>query len=450
MSDDKKRSNDETAPLRPGRRGFLTSTGVAIGGTVLTAGGLVGCGEDRPATPPEGEGETPDQPATNAHAASTEVAPGQLDDYYGFWSGGQSGEVRVLGIPSMREIKRIPVFNRDAATGWGRTEWSKRALRDRASGDTHHVHLSYNEGTYDGRYAYVNDKAAARLARIRLDTFEVDAIVDIPNSFGTHGIFPQRHRTGLVMCNSEFRAPITANASVDDPSTYSALHTAIDGEAMEVRWQVMIEGNLDLCATDYEGRYSFACCYNLEGGVTLEEMMANDQDCLYVFNHEAITAAVQGGNGTMTLPGSDVPVIDARGENGRFVLRVPIPKSPHGVNISPDGRYAMCAGKLSPTVSVVEIAKLADAFAGASSPATVWSRSPRSGWVRFTRRSTGAATPTRRSSSTRSSPRTSPRRSRPTGATRTSIPSSRRSTSTTRSATSTRRCRRRTRRTADG
>ena len=70
-----------------------------------------------------------------------------------------------------------------------------------------------------------------------------------------------------------------------------------------------------------------------------------------------LTAAVRAGNGTMTLPGSDVPVIDARGENGQFVLRVPIPKSPHGVNISPDGRYAMCAGKLSPTVSVVEIAK---------------------------------------------------------------------------------------------
>jgi nitrous-oxide reductase len=50
------------------------------------------------------------------------------------------------------------------------------------------------------------------------------------------------------------------------------------------------------------------------------------------------------------------------------VLRVPIPKSPHGVNIDPTGRYAVCSGKLSPTVSIIDIEKLDDAFAGKISP----------------------------------------------------------------------------------
>ncbi len=341
-----------------GRRNFLVGAGAVIGGSAVALK-LTGCA-------PQGGADSGAGAAAGHEGQNIHIAPGQMDDYYGFWSGGHSGEIRIIGVPSMRELKRIPVFNRESASGWGSTDFSKKLLKGRLAGDTHHVHLSYTGGTYDGRYVYVNDKMSARLARVRIATMETDKIVDIPNAQGTHGIFPQRHKTGLVLCNSEFRIPQPNDGrDMHDPSKYAGTHTAIDGETMEVKWQVLVEGNLDLCATDYEGNYSFASCYNSEGGVTLEEMMGADLDHVYVFNLKAIQAAVDAGK-TIDLNG--VKAIDARGADSEYVLRVPVPKSPHGVNVSPDGKYVIASGKLSPTCSVIEIGKLADAFAGKIKP----------------------------------------------------------------------------------
>jgi nitrous-oxide reductase len=352
--------DDEDRNRHVSSRRAILSNSVTLAGATAIAWNLEGCGvTQRP--------EVSREP-TSAHTQPKgHVEPGQHDKYYGFWSGGQSGEIRLLGVPSMRELKRIPVFNFDAATGWGRTDWSKNLLNGSISGDTHHVHLSYTDGTYDGRYVYVNDKASARLARVRIAMMEVDAMVSIPNSQGTHGVFPQRHKTGLVLCNGEFRIPQPNDGrDLDDPTKYASMHTAVNGETMEVAWQVMVEGNLDLAATDYEGRFSFATCYNSEGAVTLEGMMGADQDWLYVFDLHAIQKAVDAGE-TISVGDFD-KVIDARSGNSAFVQRVPVPKSPHGVNVSPDGKYAICSGKLSPTCSVVDISKLKDVFAGKIQP----------------------------------------------------------------------------------
>ncbi len=357
-------SKNETKP--DNRREFLVGS-LAVGAAAV----LTGC-ENKGQTPaPGGSGKPSGSAAgtkTAGHASASHVAPGKLDEYYGFWSGGHSGEIRVLGIPSMRELKRIPVFNRDSATGWGGTDYSKELLGGTASGDTHHVHPSYKDGTYDGKYIYVNDKAHARLARVDCEAMEVDKITDIPNAQGTHGIFPQRHATGLVLCNAEFRQPQANDGKdMEDAKKWGAMHTAIDGETMEVKWQVMVEGNMDLCATDYKGTYSFATSYNLEGAIDAEGMMANERDCLYVFNIPAIEKAVAEGKG-IKIGDSEAPVIDARGDNGPYVQRIPVPKSPHGVNIDPKGKYAVVSGKLSPTVSVVDIDKLADVFGGKVKP----------------------------------------------------------------------------------
>ncbi len=296
-----------------------------------------------------------------------EVRPGELDDYYGFWSGGQSGEIRVLGVPSMRLFKRIPVFNIDCGSGWGITNESKALLKGTFVGDTHHTHGSYKNGTYDGKYLFVNDKANNRLARIRIDLLETDAIISIPHCQGTHGTFPQRFpQTDWLVMNSEFQVPLTNDGTGDmrNAKAYSGVHTIIDAQKMEVVCQIVVPTNLDLAATDYKGLYSFATSYNPENGATVSEMLANDRDYLVVFNWEAIRAALKGGTYKVV---NGVKMLDGK-PGSSLALYIPVPKNPHGVNISPDGKYAVCSGKVSPTATVVEIDRIADAFAGKIKP----------------------------------------------------------------------------------
>ena len=105
------------------RRGLLG--GVAKTAALVGGGGIAGF--DLAANTTGGVSAAKAAPAISNKA---EVKPGDLDEYYAFFSGGQSGEVRVLGLPSMREFARIPVFNRCSSTGWGLTNESRRVLTE--------------------------------------------------------------------------------------------------------------------------------------------------------------------------------------------------------------------------------------------------------------------------------------------------------------------------------
>ena len=119
-------------------------------------------------------------------AQKTYVAPGDLDEYYLFSSGGHSGQVYVYGVPSMRHLSTIPVFTPYPATGYGFDDDTKAMLGDLTWGDVHHPALSETNGDYDGRWLFVNDMNG-RIARIDLRDFKTKQIFGpVPNVSGNH------------------------------------------------------------------------------------------------------------------------------------------------------------------------------------------------------------------------------------------------------------------------
>jgi len=368
------KSNEKTTGVS--RRALLGTT--AKTATLAGLAGAAGIGGFGALT-------TGSHPARAQERPAYEVKPGQLDEYYGFWSSGQSGEVRIFGVPSMRELMRIPVFNYEGATGWGVTNESRRILTEGLlpetkkfladkggiwkNGDAHHPHMTFTEGRYDGRYVFIQDKANTRLARIRCDVMKTDKIIEIPNASDIHGMRPQKYpRTGYLFCNGEHRVPVPNDGrDLHDPTKYHAIFTAVDGDEMKVAWQVMVDGNLDNVDADYQGKYAFSTCYNSEEAVDLAGMTANEQDWVVVFNIQRIEEGVKKGD-FQEING--VPVLDGR-HGSPYTAYIPISTSPHGINTAPDQIHVCINGKLSPTVSVMDVRKLNDLFDGKIQPRDV-------------------------------------------------------------------------------
>ncbi|MDZ7608643.1 MAG: hypothetical protein U5K79_24340 [Cyclobacteriaceae bacterium] len=189
----------------------------------------------------------------NSNAAQrVYVAPGELDTYYEFFSGGFSGQVTVHGLPSGRLLKTIPVFSLDAEKGYGFNEETKPMLMTTFGfipwDDSHHPKLSQTEGVHDGKYLFINGNNTPRIARIDLTTFETTEIIQIPNAAGSHASPYPTQNTEYLVSSTRFSVPIPQrDVPIDSyKENFKGTITFIKGGqepgAMDIAFQILVPG----------------------------------------------------------------------------------------------------------------------------------------------------------------------------------------------------------------
>ncbi len=156
-------------------------------------------------------------------ALMTYQPSGAMDDYIMFASGGHSGQVFVIGLPSMRILREIAVFTPEPWQGYGFgasmdvLEGGDRGETDLRWGDTHHPALSETAGDYDGEFLFINDKANARLAVIDLRDFETKQIVANPLVVNDHGGTFVTPGTEYIVEGGQYAQPLGGEyAGIDD------------------------------------------------------------------------------------------------------------------------------------------------------------------------------------------------------------------------------------------
>jgi nitrous-oxide reductase len=304
-------------------------------------------------------------------ALASYVAPGDVDEFYLFYSGGHSGNVYVAGVPSMRHISTIPVFAPYPATGYGFDKESKDMLGEYTWGDVHHPALSETNGDYDGRWLFVNDNANNRLARVDLRDFKTKQILGpIPNISGYHGGSFVTPNTEYVLAASRFSVPLP-KGTYEPVENYATKYNGIvagvpinpqTGE-MSVGWQILMppfDFDLGDAGKGVSDGWAFWTSYNSERATGKLEVTSTQKDRDYVVavNWKAAEQAIKEGK-FKTISG--VQVIEPRNAPG-VVYLIPCSKSPHGVDVSPDGKYVIASGKLQSITTAFNMEKILTAI----------------------------------------------------------------------------------------
>ncbi|MBU1667137.1 Sec-dependent nitrous-oxide reductase [bacterium] len=317
-------------------------------------------------------------------AAKTYNPTGGRDEFVVFSSGGQSGQVIVYGVPSMRILKYIAVFTPEPWQGYGFDEDSLKVLRQGNVrgreinwGDTHHPAISEKDGKYDGRWLAINDKANPRIAIIDLEDFETKQIVVNPVFKSAHGGAFFTQNSDYIIEAAQYAAPFDNNYhSIEEyKETYRGGVTMWKFDNKEGR--IKEENSFTIEMPPYmqdlsdSGKgvsdgWAFTNSFNSEmytGGIEVgmppneAGMSRNDTDFLHVYNWKKLAELAKDKKNIQTVNGHTIVPMDVAIKNDALFL-IPEPKSPHGVDVSPDGEYITVCGKLDTHASVYKWSKI--------------------------------------------------------------------------------------------
>jgi nitrous-oxide reductase len=316
-------------------------------------------------------------------ALMTYTPTGRHDEYYLFASGGHSGQVVVIGVPSMRILKYIAVFTPEPWQGYGYGDQSKQIFEegkrhghDITWADTHHPALSETGADYDGKFLFIGDKANARVAVIDLSDFTTKQIVTTHLIESNHGAAFVTPNTDYVIEGTQYPAPLGGvyadvkdfkekfrGAAVFwkfdrskgriDPDKSFAIELPPYMQDLSDAGKGTSDGWAFMNSIDTELAYGG----DLEGNVPLEAGASkNDMDYMHVINWKKAAEVAAAGK-TETIAGMRVIRLDTAVKEGLLYF-IPEPKSPHGVDVAPNGDDIVVGGKLDTHATVYSFAKI--------------------------------------------------------------------------------------------
>jgi nitrous-oxide reductase len=321
-------------------------------------------------------------------AAKTYTPSGKHDDFITFASGGHSGQIFVIGVPSMRLLRSIAVFTPEPWQGYGYgvgndvlAEGDLDKDHKLTWGDTHHPALSETNGEYDGQFLFIGDKANARMAVIDLRDFETKQIIKNPITLSDHGCGFVTPNTDYVIEGGQYPAPLgmTYAPISDFKKSYRGVVTLWKFDRNKGRIDKDASFAMELPPYDQDlfdaGKLAsdgllFGNCFNAEaaygaiekGEAPLEAAASQkDMDYLHVIDWKKAEALVKAGK-TETINNFKVLRLQTAIAEGAIWF-IPEPKSPHGVDVTPDGEFVIVSGKLDPHVTVYSTAKIKAAIA---------------------------------------------------------------------------------------